>query len=95
MYFGLQALLNAISGRLGDGWRIEMDAFVAGVIALSVVVAAYSSEVWVSSLTAVPPGQSEAARSLGMRPRQVFGLVVLPQLGRVALPAWATSGRSC
>ena len=86
VYFGLQAVLNVLSTRLGDSWRIEMNAFVAGVIALSVVVAAYSSEVWVSSLTAVPPGQSEAARSLGMHPRQVFGLVVLPQLGRVALP---------
>jgi polar amino acid transport system permease protein len=86
VYFGLQALLNEISGWLGEGWHIEMNAFVAGVVALSVVVAAYSSEVWVSSLSAVPPGQSEAAKSLGMHPRQVFGLVVLPQLGRVALP---------
>ena len=33
-----------------------------------------------------PPGQAEAARSLGLRPGQVFSLVVLPQLVRVALP---------
>jgi len=56
------------------------------VVALSAVVAAYSSEVWVASLNAVPPGQSEAARSLGLNRRHVFFLVVLPQLGRVALP---------
>ena len=86
VYFGLQSLLNWAAAHLGDGWRVEMNAFVAGVIALSVVVAAYSSEVWVSSLQAVPPGQAEAARSLGLNRRQVFGLVVLPQLGRVALP---------
>lgn len=86
VYFGLQSLLNLIAVRLGNGWRIEMNAFVAGVIALSVVVAAYSSEVWVASLQAVPPGQSEAARSLGLNGRQVFLTVVLPQLGRVALP---------
>jgi len=86
VYFGLQALMNVLGRWLGDDWRIEMNAFVAGVIALSVVVAAYSSEVWVASLKAVPPGQSEAARSLGLHPRQVFLLVVLPQLGRVALP---------
>lgn len=86
VYFGLQAALNAVAVRLGEGWRVEMNAFVAGVIALSVVVAAYSSEVWVASLKAVPPGQAEAARSLGMRPSLVFVLVVLPQLGRVALP---------
>ncbi len=86
VYFGLQSLLNWLAQRLGDGWRIEVNAFVAGVIALSVVVAAYSSEVWVASLHAVPPGQAEAARSLGLNRVQVFGLVVLPLLGRVALP---------
>jgi polar amino acid transport system permease protein len=84
VYFGLQALLNKL-GQWG-GWHIEMDAFVAGVVALAVVVAAYSSEVWVASLNAVPHGQTEAARSLGMDGKRVFFLVVLPQLGRVALP---------
>lgn len=86
IYFGIQALLNMVTQLFGDGWRVEMNAFVAGVIALSVVVAAYSSEVWLASLKAVPPGQAEAARSLGLRPGQVFSLVVLPQLVRVALP---------
>ncbi len=86
VYFGLQSLLNWLAQQLGNGWRIEVNAFVAGVIALSVVVAAYSSEVWVASLHAVPPGQAEAARSLGLNRVQVFGLVVLPLLGRVALP---------
>lgn len=84
VYFGLQALLNWAGNKVGI--RIEMNAFVAGVVALSVVVAAYSSEVWVASLRAVPPGQAEAAKSLGMDPKRVFCLVVLPQLGRVALP---------
>jgi polar amino acid transport system permease protein len=86
VYFGLQSALNMLGNMLGDSWHIEMNAFVAGVIALSVVVAAYSSEVWVASLKSVPAGQSEAARSLGLHPRQVFFLIVLPQLGRVALP---------
>ena len=86
VYFGLQALLNAMTRALGDAWHIEMNAFVAGVIALAVVVAAYSSEVWVASLKAVPPGQSEAARALGLNTKKMFLLVVLPQLGRVALP---------
>jgi polar amino acid transport system permease protein len=86
VYFGLQSLLNMLGAWLGDGWRIEMNAFIAGVIALSVVVAAYSSEVWVASLKSVPVGQSEAARSLGLHPRQVFFRVIMPQLLRVALP---------
>ncbi len=66
--------------------RSNSSAFAAGVIALSVVVAAYSSEVWIASLAAVAPGQGEAARSLGLNRRQVFVLVTLPQLARVALP---------
>jgi polar amino acid transport system permease protein len=86
VYFGLQSAFNLLASALGDGWRVEMNAFVAGVIALSVVVAAYSSEVWIASLKAVPQGQVEAARSLGLDSKRVFFLVVLPQLGRVALP---------
>ena len=86
VYFGLQGLLNEAANLLGPAWRIDMNAFVAGVIALSVVVAAYSSEVWLASLKAVPGGQKEAARSLGLDDKRVFFLIVLPQVGRVALP---------
>ena len=86
VYFGLQALLDKLGHVLGLAGHIEVSAFVAGVIALSVVGAAYSSEVWVASLAGIPPGQAEAARSLGMGPRQVFMLVTLPQLARIALP---------
>lgn len=86
VYFGLQSLLDHARTALGMTSRLELSAFVAGVIALSVVVAAYSGEVWVAALQMVPPGQVEAARSLGLDRRRAFLLVVLPQLGRVALP---------
>lgn len=86
IYFGLQSLLNWIANRLGPDWTFNMDAFVAGVIALSIVTAAYSSEVWIGALHAVPSGQREAATALGLDRRQVFRLVTLPQLLRVALP---------
>lgn len=85
VYFGLQALFDRAVRMLGLP-HVELSAFVAGVIALSVVAAAYSSEVWVASLAGVAPGQGEAARSLGLRPFQVFRLVTLPQLARIALP---------
>ena len=86
VYFGLQALLDHAREALGLASRLELSAFVAGVVALSVVVAAYSGEVWVAALQTVPPGQVEAARSLGLDRKRAFFLVVLPQLGRVALP---------
>ena len=86
VYFGLQALIDRLSTALALSQRLEVNAFVAGVIALSVVASAYSSEVWLASLSAVPAGQVEAARSLGLARRHVFTLVTLPQLVRVALP---------
>jgi polar amino acid transport system permease protein len=85
VYFGVQMLIDRLATPLGIG-HIEMNAFVAGVIALSVVVAAYSSEVWVAALKSIPKGQGEAAKSLGLDPRQTFRLVLMPQLLRVALP---------
>ena len=86
VYFGLQSLLSRLALASGGAWHIELNGFVAGVVALSFVTAAYSSEVWVAALRAVPPGQIEAARSLGLDRKRVFGLVVMPQLARVALP---------
>lgn len=86
VYFGLQALIDRVGTGLGLSQRLELNAFLAGVIALSAVVAAYSSEVWIASFAAVPPGQTEAAKSLGLSQRQAFRLITLPQLVRVALP---------
>ncbi len=86
VYFGLQALLNWAANLVAPGQSVNMDAFVAGAISLAVVTAAYSSEVWIAALHAVPPGQREAAYALGLSNRQAFMLVTLPQLGRVALP---------
>ncbi len=86
VYFGLQALLDRAGRLIAPDVHLELNAFVAGVIALSVVVAAYSSEVWISAISAVPRGQIEAALSLGLDRRQTFQKVVLPQLFRIALP---------
>jgi polar amino acid transport system permease protein len=84
VYFGLQSLLDKLGTAIG--FHLELNAFLAGVIALGAIAAAYSSEVWVAALQAVPKGQSEAAMSLGLDARRRFLLVVLPQLIRVALP---------
>ncbi len=86
VYFGLQALIDRLGKALGLEGQLEVNAFVAGVIALSVVMTAYSSEVWISALKAVPGGQREAAKSLGLDPKQTFLLVLMPQLLRIALP---------
>jgi len=53
---------------------------------LTLFAAAYLAEAVRSGLAAVPRGQLEAARSLGMSLPQAFSQVVLPQALRVALP---------
>ena len=60
--------------------------FVAGMVALGMVLAAFSSEVWVGALNSIQKGQREAASALGLSKAQAFRLVVFPQLIRVALP---------
>ena len=86
VYFGLQILIDRTGTLLGLSGHLEVHAFAAGVIALSVVVSAYSSEVWVAALKAVPRGQTEAAHSLGLSPTTTFVFVMLPQMLRIALP---------
>ncbi|RLJ37887.1 ABC transporter permease [Acidovorax sp. 106] len=81
-YFGLSNLIN---NHL-DG-AIDISPFGAGVFALSVVFAAYASEVFRGAFAAVPAGQILAAQALGMRPAQVFWVVRLPQAWRIALPS--------
>jgi len=85
VYFGLQILVDKLTKTVGLP-HLELNAFAAGVIALSVVVAAYSSEVWIAALKAVHKGQTEAARSLGLGVFTTFRKVTLPQMMRIAVP---------
>ena len=62
----------------------------AAVLVLGVVAAAYLAEVFRTALAAVPDGQSEAARSLGLSRLDRFRFVVAPQMVRVALPSATT-----
>jgi general L-amino acid transport system permease protein len=61
----------------------ELVALWAG---LSVYAAAFIAEIVRASIEAVPKGQTEAARSLGLRTGQVLFLVVLPQALRMMVP---------
>lgn len=80
IYFGIQILVQRI-------WpEFSIPPFVAGMVALGMVLAAFSSEVWVGALNSIQKGQREAAAALGLSKAQAFRLVVFPQLIRVALP---------
>lgn len=66
---------------------ILIDPFPAAVIVFSLNTGAYASETLRAAIGAVPVGQIEAARSLGMGYLQVIRYIVLPQALRIAFPS--------
>lgn len=80
---GLNALLHWYSA---DAGYLELSPFVAGVLALALVFAAYSSEVWRGAWQALDGGQREAGEAMGLRRLTIFRVIELPQLLRLALP---------
>ena len=86
VYFGMQIGIRQVALAMGFETGIEINAFVAGVIALAFVFSAYASEVFLSAFRAIPKGQYEGGYALGMRRGRVMRLIILPQLIRIALP---------
>jgi len=86
IFFGGGFLLQAAAESMGYEGYVEVDAFVAGVFALSLVFGAFATEVFRGAFLAVPVGQVEAARALGMPPFLTFWRILLPQVWRYALP---------
>ena len=66
---------------------IILPAIPTGVIALGINYGAYMTEIFRAGIQAVPRGQVEAAKALGMRDRLVFRRIVLPQAARIVTPA--------
>lgn len=64
----------------------ELSPFVAGVVALALVFGGYAAEVFRGAWQALDPGQKEAGQAVGMNRRQIFRLIELPQILRLALP---------
>ena len=65
---------------------IYFKGFPAAVIAFSLNLAAYNSEIIRSAIQSVPVGQSEAGYMIGLNYFQVMTRIVLPQAARVAFP---------
>jgi His/Glu/Gln/Arg/opine family amino acid ABC transporter permease subunit len=76
IYFGVSIWLG-----------IEFTNFEAGVISLTIFHTAFMAEIFRTGLTGVPPGQREAALSLGISRPRAFVSIILPQAIRVAVPA--------
>jgi polar amino acid transport system permease protein len=65
---------------------IELDAFTAGIIALTNLAACFICEIVVAGIRSVPTGQVEAALASGLSRWQRMRQVVLPQAMRIVLP---------
>jgi len=65
---------------------INLDSYVAAVIAFSINVAGYAAEIIRASILSVPRGQWEAAETVGMGYSTTLKRIVLPQAARTAVP---------
>ncbi|MFI9024403.1 amino acid ABC transporter permease [Streptomyces sp. NPDC053560] len=85
---GVPALLVFIA--LGFGvplaFEVALDQYVTVMLSLGLVGAAYMAETIRAGIRAVPKGQTEAARSLGMSHGRAMVSIVIPQAFRIVLP---------
>jgi His/Glu/Gln/Arg/opine family amino acid ABC transporter permease subunit len=86
VYYGVPTLLQDILKAAGNEILIDLNPFVAGIITIGFIYGAFSTEVFRGAYLAVPKGQIEAARSVGMHPALAFRRIILPQMWRYALP---------
>jgi polar amino acid transport system permease protein len=89
VYFGTPYLLGGIDlfpNHVGLLWFDLKGAILAGIVAFSVNEGAYMSEIVRAGILSIDPGQTEAAKSLGMTYRLTMTRIVLPQALRVIIP---------
>ncbi|MDH4563148.1 ABC transporter permease [Pseudomonas sp. BN411] len=86
VYYGL-AQFDAV--RKGPLWPYLRDPFWCAVITMTMHTAAYIAEILRGAIQAVPPGEIEAARALGMSRFQALVYIILPRAARIGLPAYS------
>ncbi|MDQ0563568.1 polar amino acid transport system permease protein [Rhizobium mesoamericanum] len=70
---------------------IELGPFAAGVLALAIFCSSHVGEIVRGALQAIPKGQTEAAKAIGLTFTQTFTSVLWPQALRQCLPAWVNT----
>lgn len=85
-YFGGSSVLTSVGSWFGADGFIEMPPFLIGALAVGMISGAYQAEVYRAAVRAVPVGELEAARAIGMTRPTVWRRVLVPQVMRFALP---------
>ena len=90
IYFGVPSVLQN-SGIPGFESFI-FNVVEAAIIGLSLNTAAYQAEIIRGGILAIPTGQTEAARALGLTSLQTMRYVILPQALRIIIPPFTNEG---
>lgn len=88
LYYAGTDLLNTLLESMGFE-RIDIDGLWAGIYVIGFVQGAYSTEVLRGAFLAVPPGQIEAAKAVGMGRIKRHARVIVPIMVPFALPGLA------
>jgi polar amino acid transport system permease protein len=88
LYFAVTDIVNQALVAWGQE-RIQISGVAAGIAVLGVVQGAYATEVLRGAIQAVPAGQIEAARAMGMPPGLLARRITLPAMLANAIPGLA------
>mgnify|MGYP000209088743 CR=1 FL=1 len=69
-------------------WPVLREAYWCAVITFSLHTGAYITEILRGAMQAVPIGEVEAGRAVGLRTSQIFRRIILPRAARFAIPAY-------
>ena len=86
LFFGGSNAIMSLAKLFGYYGYIELNAFVIGSVAVGAISGAYSTEVMRGAFLAIPKGQIDAAKSVGMNKFLIFTRILIPQVLRYALP---------
>ncbi len=82
IFYGIPNMLQLLTGH-----QSPLNEFTAGVIALTLNESAYIAEIVRGGIAAVPTGQMEASRSLGIPYVKTMRKVILPQAVKITIPS--------
>jgi len=85
LYFGLAQFVEV---RESFAWPMLKSAWFCAWLAFALNTTAYTTEIFAGALRATPSGEIEAARSLGLRPLQIYTRILWPGALRRALPQY-------
>jgi putative lysine/arginine/ornithine/histidine/octopine transport system permease protein len=69
-------------------WVVLREAYWCAILAFALNTAAYTAEILRGAIGAVPRGEVEAGRALGLGTPALYRLIILPRAVRLALPAY-------